>query len=169
VNRTAPILRRKILPLVILCFLSLVPLAAQTAEGLSLGLNLEGNFYTRSAAAMGGGLSVDYRFDRYGLGLRAQYNNDFNGFSVIEPVFAARIYLFELGAAKQFHLFAQTDAGLAIINAAGKETDYRAMAGVTEGLRIYLGRFYAEAWLREGYPYLFGAGLGLGLRFFKNQ
>ena len=38
-------------------------------------------------------------------------------------------------------------------------------AGGALGFRIVAGNFYFEPTLRGGYPYIFGAGLGLGFRF----
>jgi len=121
----------------------------------------------------------------FAAGLTVTVSNNFSGVTVLEPAALFRWYFLSSGHAG---FFAQVDLGAALIigsvcsgdcpesDCAGKlctgkdcsETGVIPMflGGLRGGYRLPLGSsFYAEAYGRIGYPFIFGIGVIAGMRF----
>ena len=82
----------------------------------------------------------------------------------IEPVAFLKWYVVSPSGEPSAGIFLQPQIGcdLLIVNS---EIKNNLNIGTAFGFRIVSGNFYFEPVLRGGYPYMFGAGLGIGCRF----
>lgn len=135
----------------------------------SLGLIVEANKNSLSSVAPAAGLSFDYSVTRkFSVGVKALVSYDAfeksNTIYAIEPLVFARWYAVSPTGEPSAGLFIEGQCGaeMLLVNSDFKAT---VSGGVALGFRITFGYFYFEPVLRGGYPYMFGAGLGAGVRF----
>ncbi|MDR2729757.1 MAG: hypothetical protein LBB81_02530 [Treponema sp.] len=135
-------------------------------QGFFIGAFAEGAGYTRYSAAFGGGATLGGSFNGMGIGISLMYAQDEEKFIFLELLAHLRFYLSRVK--NNTGLFLQADIG-AVFFAHEKfeSNDNAAFAiGLRAGARIPLGKYvYFEPNIRGGYPYIFGGGLSLGLRF----
>jgi hypothetical protein len=100
----------------------------------------------------------------FGAGLKAGYSYNFSGIGTLEMAALGRWYFLSF---EKSRLFAQLEAGADLIFYDG-ETFPAFLGGLAVGWRVSLGgpsgSWYLEPAIRGGYPYIWGAGLGFGLR-----
>jgi len=149
----------------------------------AIGLGPEWNMNSRNYSAVGFSLGFDFNLSvAFAAGLTVTASSDFSGsdfstidfsssdffssgFSdtiVIEPTALFRWYF--LGK-RHTGFFAQVDAGAYLIF---ENDDFIPfiLGGLRGGCRLPLGSmFYAEPYVRFGYPFIFGIGAIAGLRF----
>jgi outer membrane protein OmpA-like peptidoglycan-associated protein len=126
----------------------------------SLGVLGEVNTNTRKGPSFAGGLSADYSFtSRFAAGLRADYGTDFHDVSAFEASVFGRYYFFT-----RPYIFVQLGAGYVRLFEDDRYAN-TVLADGSAGLRFPIRRFYAETYLRFGWPVGFGGGLVLGYRF----
>ena len=142
---------------------------AATIYKSSLGFIVEANKNSLSHVSPAAGISFDYSVARrFSLGVKALVSYDAlekdNTIYAIEPFAFARWYVVSPTGEPSAGLFVEDDVGpeLLLINSDIKTV---VSAGVALVFRIPLANFYFEPVLRGGYPYMFGAGLGVGFRF----
>lgn len=142
------------------------PGAGSPLAPLSAGIQIEGNMNSPTGYALGFGLSGYWEFSKaISAGLRAVYSNDFAGTGTIEVQPLFRYYLFDLLSPRDSSgLFAQADAGASTFLAAVGTKLYFS-GGATAGYRFKFGSWYAEPYVRVGYPVFWGAGVGAGYHF----
>jgi hypothetical protein len=138
-----------------------LPAVAEEA-GPMLALTTEGTMNTRSWGAFGGGLALGWDINGTSLGARAVCNVNGKPMRVLETFFFARFYLPSLQERGGF--FAQLEAGPGFIFEEGY-TVGTVSAGLMTGWRFLLGRrWFVEPFVRAGYPFIVGGGVGTGLR-----
>ena len=135
----------------------------------SLGFISEANKNSLSNVSPAAGVSFDYSATRqFSLGARVLVSYDFlekkNTIYAIEPLAFARGYLVSPTGEPSAGLFVESQGGgdIVLVN---NEIKMAVSAGLSLGFRLVAGSFYFEPILRGGYPYMFGAGLGAGVRF----
>jgi hypothetical protein len=135
---------------------------AQEQKQFALGLGVEGNMNTRKGAALGGIISADYGIiPNLAAGIKFGFSHNFNRILTLEPELFVRWYFWAL---KDLSVFAQAGLGTSVIFEDG--APHPAVLGdISAGLRIPLGQWYVEPYLRTGYPLIWSAGLGAGYRF----
>ena len=127
---------------------------ASFSYGFDFNLN-SGNGYA-FGAILGFDIKLSQRVSA-GLTVTAGANGDIN--NTVEPSVLIRFYFLE---GKGF--FAQLDGGVSIISESG-DISFNFLAGIRGGYRFHFGSFlFTEAFLRVGYPYLFGTGMLFGYR-----
>ena len=129
----------------------------------SIGAGLEFDMNARHNFAGGALANVLFDLDsRYALGLTFTASTNFNGFSVMEPLFSFRRYV---GSNNKYRLFFGLDTGVFIIFEDGDVIPMFDI-GLRGGTRIPLGSiFYIEPYGRLGYPFAFGIGAVAGICF----
>ncbi|MDR2470625.1 MAG: hypothetical protein LBD09_00770, partial [Treponema sp.] len=136
---------------------------AQEKRSVSLGLLLEANANTRHGYGLAGGLMGDYGItDRLAAGLKADAGSDFYDVSSLEFLAFGRYYFLQFKTPAP--VFAQLGAGMITLF----EEDRRVssiLADGSVGIRFPFNKFYAEPYLRFGWPHGFGFGLAAGYRF----
>ena len=135
----------------------------------SLGFILEGNKNCISGIAPAGGISFDYSASRkVSLGAEVLVSYDAsvkdNTIYSVEPLAFLRGYLVSPTGEPSAGLFVEGQGGAEIV-LLNDEIKTSVSAGAALGFRMVYGSFYLEPYLRGGYPYMFGAGLGAGFRF----
>ncbi len=142
---------------------------AATIYKSSLGIILEANKNSISYVSPAVGLSFDYSVTRrLSLGVKALASYDAfekdNTIYTVEPLVFVRWYAVSPTGEPSAGLFVEAQGGAAIlmVNSDLKSTG---STGLSLGFRIPTGNFYVEPLLRGGYPYMFGAGVGMGFRF----
>ena len=135
----------------------------------SLGFIAEANKNSLSNVAPAAGISFDYSVTRkFSAGVKALVSYDafqeVNTIYAIEPLAFVRWYVVSPTGEPSAGLFAEGQIGaeLLLVNSDFKTA---VSGGVALGFRIPAGNFYFEPVVRGGYPYMFGAGLGIGFRF----
>jgi hypothetical protein len=151
--------------LVFSCFL----VSAWAEKGdVTLGFGLEGNMSSLAGWAMGRAIAVDFQpFTHIILGVTLTVSDDFSRYTAIEPAVLVRWYLPFLQP-KNGGFFVQGDAGMStIIGFYDRDVTPRFLGGLTAGFRFPFkgGDYYAEPFIKSGYPFLFGAGVRFGCRF----
>ncbi|MDR2618030.1 MAG: hypothetical protein LBC62_04085 [Treponema sp.] len=150
--------------LLIITLIVLVSFAeAQEAKQISLGLSVDGNMNTRKGAALGGTLSAGYGIiPNLAAGIKIGFSHNFDTVMTLEPEAFARWYLWEI---KGMSLFAQAGVGASIFFE--NSAVFPAFLGdLSAGIRIpFNQQWYVEPYLRAGYPFIWGAGIGAGYRF----
>ena len=142
---------------------------AATIYKASLGLLFEGNKNSISGMALCTGISFDYNITRnLSFGARALISYDTfmkeKEIYAVEPLGFMRWYVAPIFGEPSGGVFAEAQGGaeFIIIDSNIKNT---MSAGLSLGVRIPFGSFYVEPYMRGGYPYMFGAGIGAGCRF----
>jgi hypothetical protein len=129
----------------------------------SIGLGAEWNMASRHDFA--GGAALNFLYNLPGssaLGLSFTGNMNFNKIYVMEPAFLVRQYFLQ---DKHSGFFLQFDIG-AFIAFEEKGITPMIMSGLATGYRVPLGAsFYIEPYGRAGYPFAFGLGAMIGIRF----
>jgi hypothetical protein len=132
------------------------------------GMSVKTAVYSVNNGAFGGGLAWGYSFDIGALGLNLDYLVDPDGLTTFAPGIFLRFYLppapFHSGPFLQFdfgptfHTRDPRIPAIALVSAVS--------AGLSGGWRFLLGEhWYAEPFLRGGYPFIVGGGLAAGYRF----
>ena len=155
--------------LLILCLLLClaVGLFAQEADiggkKVSIGIGPEWNMNSRENFAMGGVFSFTINLaNSLAVGVTAAYSNNFSNIQVIEPAALFRWYIL---SKDHTGLFAQADVGAYLIFEDG-EIEPMFMGGIKAGIRLPLGKmFFIEPYGRMGYPFVFGVGALVGVKF----
>ncbi|MDR0624399.1 MAG: hypothetical protein LBG10_08215 [Treponema sp.] len=149
--------------LLLTTFITLVNLVeAQEAKQIALGVGVEGNMNTRQDAALGSTVSAGYGiFPNLAAGIKFGFSHNMARIMTLEPEVFVRWYIWEL---KYFSFFAQAGVGTSVIFE-DKESHPAVLGNLAAGLRIPLKQWYAEPYLRTGYPFIWGAGMSAGYRF----
>jgi hypothetical protein len=128
---------------------------------LALGLGLEGNMNTVFNASGASWVSLTRDLGRlFAAGGKAGYSHNFSDTGTLEMAALGRWYFLSF---EKSRLFAQLETGVDLLFYEGK-TRPAFLGGLAAGWRVFLGPWYLEPVIRGGYPYLWGAGLGFGLR-----
>lgn len=136
---------------------------AQEKQTLSAGVLVEANANTRRGYGLAGGLMGDYGFtDRLAAGLKVDAGSDFYDVSSFEALAFVRYYLLRFKTPAP--LFVQAGAGLITLFEDGRSVS-SVLADASVGVRFPFNRFYAEPYIRGGWPTGFGFGLVVGYRF----
>jgi hypothetical protein len=145
----------------LLFFLALPGIQAQESRFV-LAHGLEGNMNTITGASGAGWFSASLNLGRsFAVGLRTGYSYNFSDITTLEAAALGRWYLL---SSEKSRLFVQLEAGADLIFYEQKTTP-AVLGGLAAGWRFHLGRrWYLESALRAGYPFIWGGGLGLGLR-----
>jgi hypothetical protein len=145
-------------------FLCVSRLCAQNAGLAGAGLLGEANGNTRKGCGAAAGLMADYNFtDNWAAGLRADYGNDFDAITSFEVLAFGRYYF--LDTPLPFPLFVQAGAGLSRLSEKENKTMYTILGDGALGARFLVHGFYAEPYIRFGWPAGLGVGFALGYRF----
>jgi hypothetical protein len=161
-------MRKYIFYIFFLC--SLTALWAEKGD-VNLGFGVEGNMSSDQGWALGRSISVDFQLFKYIVnGVTLTVSDDFKRFTAIEPSLFARWYLpfFDFLRVKSGGVFIQGDLGVStIIGFFDKNVTPRFLGGLTAGFRFPFknGDYYAEPFIKSGYPFLFGIGVKAGVRF----
>jgi len=135
-------------------------------------------FYTSSGISAGGSLAVAYE-SQFSFGFRAAWFFDMNNeLDSLELNFLLRYYFMGAGenvpsaeASPSAGPWLQLMGGPALFFDKAENASIPAKwgtvsAGVTFGWRFLFGKlFFAEPYIRAGYPYIVGAGVSGGVRF----
>ena len=135
----------------------------------SAGLVLEANKNSLTHVSPGIGISFDYNLSRrFALGLKTLASHDVfekeNTIFTVEGLGFFRWYAVSPSGEPSSGLFVEGQVGaeLLLVNSS---VSMVISGGGAVGFRFVHGRFYVEPSLRLGYPYIFGAGAHIGLRF----
>jgi hypothetical protein len=125
------------------------------------GIELSQNslrYYAMSEVA-----SITYDInDLMAVGFKVTMSENFGKTIVAEPGLYYRLYVAKFLWGR---VFAQLDLGASYI-VDDKKLYPEPLMGVSAGVRFpFLGKFYAEPYLRFGYPYMWGLGVTGGIRF----
>jgi len=158
---------KKIAFLTILILLCNVYAFAQDEKKMAVGLGLEWNMNSHEYFAGGAVLSVDYNlFQSFAVGLSVTASSNFTVFTALEP--AAMFRWYPLGK-DHTGFFVQADAGV-YLYMEDAQTVPMFLGGLRTGLRLPLGQsFYIEPYGRAGYPFAFGIGVSVGMRFLPER
>jgi hypothetical protein len=141
-------------------------LYAQEKEAFFAGPLAEASFYSRKAAAWGGGFILGYGDNPAALGLMAVYSVDGERITTLETTLFLRVYLLP---GRRGSLFVQLNGGPALFNLDGVSVPAESgtiSAGVAAGWRFLAGRhWYVDGVIRAGWPFFAGAGISAGFRF----
>ena len=129
-------------------------------------------FYTSSGISSGGSLAVAYE-SKFSFGFKAAWFFDMNNdLDALELNFLLRYYFMDSAeGASSAGPWLQLTGGPALFFDKGENASIPAKwgtvsAGVTFGWRFLFGKlFFAEPYIRAGYPYIAGAGVSGGVRF----
>jgi len=134
-------------------------------RGFFLGAFAEGLGYSPYGTAYGFGLVFGGSGYKKGLGISLLYAWDKEGFIFFETLVHLRFYLF--GSINNTGLFLQAEGGIVLFayEDLGITGYWSLVGGIRAGWRIPIGKIYIEPSIHGGYPYMFGAGLSLGMRF----
>jgi hypothetical protein len=145
-------------------FLWLSRLCAQNAGFAGAGLLGEINGNTRRGYSAAAGLMADYNFtDNWAAGIRTDYGNDFDKITSFEVLAFGRYYF--LDTPLPVPLFAQAGAGLSRLSEKENKTVYTILGDGALGARFLVQGFYAEPYIRLGWPAGLGFGFALGYSF----
>jgi hypothetical protein len=131
--------------------------------GAAAAFTAEGTMNARSWGAFGGGLLLGCDINGTMLGLRAACSVNGAPMRVLENLLFFRLYLPSLRGREGF--FAQLEAGPCLIFERGHVVG-AVTAGLAAGWRFPLGRrWFVEPFVRAGYPFIAGAGVGTGMKW----
>ena len=126
-------------------------------------------FYTSSGVSVGGSLAAAYG-NRASIGFRAAWFFDMNNeLDALELGFLLRYYFMKSEPSTGPYL--QLTGGPVLFFDREEKNSVpahygRISAGLTFGWRFLFGKlFFAEPYIRAGYPYIAGAGVSAGVRF----
>ena len=143
---------------------------AQEEKRFAVAYGLEINNYAAEELAGGPLLNFNFNLSRqFAAGVNFTGSTGGYGNSVIEPGVFLRYYFAE----GHTGFFAQTDFGIARIteieeniSPGDDRSAIKFMGGIRGGYRLdFLKIYYAEPYIRAGYPFLMGAGILMGYRF----
>jgi len=136
---------------------------AATITKAAISIGPEWNMNSRDNFAAGAVLAFDFNLgSSFALGINATASSNFDGIFVIEPAAMFRWYFL---SREHIGWFAQADAGMSLILEDGDTTSLL-LGGLRAGLRLPLGdKFFVEPFGRLGYPFVFGVGGLVGVRF----
>ena len=142
---------------------------AATYKKCDIGLRLEANKNSTSYVAPALGFFFDYNFTKkFTAGINAIVSDDlfFKEKSLIslELLAMARFYIVSPSGEPASGIFVQGDIGAEMFFV-GDDVSAAFDGGISVGYKKTFGVFCLEAYVRGGYPYLFGGGLGLGVSF----
>jgi hypothetical protein len=132
-----------------------------------LGIGLEGNMNTEHGLALGRSLMVDFHYFKYIVtGVAVTISDDFDVFTAVEPEILARWYFYNPGLASG-GFFVQGDLGMNFAIEKKSDVSPHFLGGISGGFRFpfHDGDYYAEPYLRTGYPFIWGFGVRMGCRF----
>ena len=131
-------------------------------DGAFAGLGAEVSANTREGASVGGGILLGLDLSRrFALGMKVAYYHDADEVGALEPSVLARLY-FPL---KNTYPFVQANLGTVIFFEYG-ESFPAFLGSLSAGWRFHPGRsWYIEPSVRGGYPFIWGAGLSVGMYF----
>lgn len=138
--------------------------------GLSLGINLEMNMNSPTAYAMGYGLNLGYLLpDFLPIGAATAqakflFSTTYSHTNSLEIAAAFRWYFWQLQEISDSGLYAELEMGSTIVWGA-ELTKGLFLSGLNAGYRYYFDEVFIDAYLRFGYPHLWGLGLSAGYRF----
>lgn len=149
--------------LLLTVFITLVNLVgAQEVKQITSGTGIEGNMNTRAGAALGITASADYGiFPALAAGIKFGFSHNLAHIMTLEPEIFARWYAWNV---KGLSVFVQAGIGASIIFE-DKKAHSAVLGELAAGLRIPFKQWYAEPYLRTGYPFIWGAGISAGYRF----
>jgi len=161
--------RLKPLCFTLLFLLLTAGLSAQEKKAVgkaAIGIGPEWNMNSRDNFAGGAALNFNYALPySLAIGFSFTASNNFSGFTVLEPAAVIRRYFLGDGRSG---LFAQADLGCYLFPEDGEMTKMFA-GGLRGGYRIPVkSSFYIEPYGRGGYPFAFGVGAVVGIRFVDN-
>ncbi|MDR2864261.1 MAG: hypothetical protein LBV68_01460 [Spirochaetaceae bacterium] len=137
----------------------------QEAGEINVGALLEGNLSGRRGMSMAGGLIAGYALsDRFTFGIKAGYGNDFDGLGIFEVTAYGRCYI-ALKKIKELRLWVQMGVGGTTFIESGRNSISSMAVDISTGARFPVDSFYAEPYIRIGYPVPFGLGVIFGYRF----
>ena len=138
--------------------------------GLSLGINLEMNMNSPTAYAMGYGLNAGYLLPEFlpigfaSVQLKFLFSTTYSHTNSLEIAPAFRWYFWKLQEIPDSGLYAEFEMGATIVWGA-ELTKGLFLSGLNAGYRYYFDEVFIDAYLRFGYPHLWGLGLSAGYRF----
>jgi hypothetical protein len=128
---------------------------------LSLSAGLEANNNHRKGIALGAQVQADYRIFRFlAAGVRGGFSSNFGFSNTVEGEGFIRVILPMWG----LEFFVQGGGGVSWIMIYEGNTTVPLFGGGT-GVRIPLGPIYLEPAARFGKPFLWGAGVNVGVSF----
>jgi len=129
-------------------------------SGGFVGLGVEGNANTREGAAICGNLSLGMNLNQqFSLGIKTTFSSNIDTVTTLEPAVFFRYYFPLKG------LFVQTELGAALFFEYG-EIYPAFLGGLAFGWRYNVWKkLYIEPSIRGGYPFIWGAGILVGLSF----
>lgn len=135
----------------------------------SAGLILEANKNSLSHVSPSIGISFDYNLSRrFALGLKTLASHDVfekeNTIFTVEGLGFFRWYAVSPSGEPCSGLFVEGQGGADVLFINSKIRIVLSCGGAA-GFRFVHGKFYAEPYLRLGYPYIFGSGTNIGFRF----
>jgi hypothetical protein len=129
-------------------------------ESAFIGISGEANGNSKEGIAAGGALTVALDINRYfSAGLKTGYFSNLDNLYVIENAVLFRFY-----PITKIPLFLQADIGVSFL----QEDDMFVpvfLGGLNAGWRFNINNFYIEPVVRGGYPFIWGAGLNIGMSF----
>ena len=142
---------------------------ASTYKKCDLGLMAEANKNSVSAISPGVGISFAYNVTKKitaGINVILSYDFAFKEKSIfsLEPLAFFRFYAVSPTGEPCSGMFIQADVGAEIIFV-GNDSNCVFDGGGAICYKKNFNSFYIEGYLRGGYPYIFGGGIGLGMSF----
>jgi len=130
------------------------------------GVSAEANANTREGVAAGGGFTFGIDMNQHiAFGVKTTFSHDFDTVSNLETAAFFRYYL----PLPVHGLFLQAEAGGSFFFE-DSETFPVFLGGLTAGWRfVFADKFYLEPSVCGGYPFKWGAGLTVGLRFYSRR
>ena len=149
-----------------LCFL-LIALPLSALDGAFIGISPEVNGYTRTELALGGALLLGFDLGpNVAIGQKTGFYHDTNILSALEiqGFFRYKLPWLRMPNANSGP-FLQAEAGCTFLIEENENFPMFSGSG-SLGWRFSFGRsLYAEPVFRAGYPFIWGAGLTIGIRF----
>jgi hypothetical protein len=130
---------------------------------LSIGILFEENKATRQGWGIGTGITAGYEVsEAFTIGIKGVYGNDMRGIESFEGLLYGRYYL--PFRKEEFGIFAQLGIGGITFTEARQKAAASVLVDISLGVRVFLGNFYLEPYIRGGYMIQIGAGLAFGYR-----
>jgi hypothetical protein len=112
--------------------------------------------------SLGGAISFETGiFDNMGAGVSAHGSYNIQDMLVFEAGIFLRWYPVNAGV---FRLFLEAGTGISALFKSDDKTIWTALGALSAGVRLTFGKFYAEPYIRAGYPFMLGAGAGFGIQ-----
>ncbi|MDR2864258.1 MAG: hypothetical protein LBV68_01445 [Spirochaetaceae bacterium] len=137
----------------------------QEAGEISVGTLMEGNLSGRRGMSMAGGLIAGYALSEcFTFGIKVDYGNDFDGLGIFEVTTYGRCYI-ALKKIEELRLWVQMGVGGTTFIESGRNGISSMAVDISTGVRFPVDSFYAEPYIRVGYPVPFGLGVIVGYKF----